>query len=129
VRRSIYDSEYERVRREAARGRSRPEFPESDETPSVAPVNIPDDGFKERMTQFGQSQTKQRDEARAKADQYTASINERMLRREYTDLGLTPPEPLVSLAVLKLIGWKIEKNIDAYGKEVFALVKPDKRNE
>ena len=129
MKRSLYDSEYERVRREAGLkngGHLRPEFPEDDDPapPRAATTAIVHDPeFKERMAASAAQEAERRAQAKAEGDRYSREVNARMARREYEVLGLTPPEPFVSLALLKSLGWKVE-HFEIGGQERWELIRP-----
>jgi hypothetical protein len=129
VKRSLYDSEYDRVRREAGmknNGRLRPEFPEDEETeaPRAARTEIVhDQEFKDRMAAAAVHQAERRAKDKAEGDRYSREMNERIARREYEVLGLTPPDPLISLALLKSLGWRVE-HFGIGGQERWELIRP-----
>jgi hypothetical protein len=120
MKRSLYDSEYERVRREA--GLDRPEFAEPEESPPVdiARIEAAHDDFKGRMAAFDVHETQRRAEAKAEADRYTREINERGRLAEFAHAGVAPPVGVqASLELLLWIGWTIE---EADGQKV--LIRP-----
>ena len=131
MKRSLYDSEYEKVRREAGlknNGRLRPEFPD-DFDPIAPPLRampadiVHDEEFKQRMDARSAHETEQAAKRRVESERYTREVNARMARREYEVLGLTPPEPFVSLALLKSLGWKVE-HFEIGGQERWELMRP-----
>jgi hypothetical protein len=115
VKRSLYDSEYERIRREAGMRDSRPqpEFLDEEELKleeqrTAARVNEINDDFRARMAALGEAERQKIAAAQASLDAWRKEFNERVIKREYTQLGLMPPEPLVSLSLLRKLGWTVQ---------------------
>ncbi len=116
MKRTRYDSEYERVRRESGVGRA--EFPEPidfSKPVDLGRVEAAHDDFKERMASFAARDSAEAAKRRASADELSRRANEAILAREYRELGLTPPfvdgagAPSVSLSMLLSLGWTVGK--------------------
>lgn len=124
MKRSLYDTEYERVRREA--GLDRAEFPEpAAASPPIDEVRVKaaHEDFKQRMAELDAWETKRAAEAAARTDAFTRHNNERVRLAEFARASLVPPVGTqTSLELLLWMGWKIE---EADGQRV--LVRPGKR--
>jgi hypothetical protein len=113
-----YDSEYDKVRKRS--GLAKPEFDFDDLQPAKPRAAPVDEDYQKRMAERVAIETAQAAERRAEMDSWRAKANREAIMREYNDLGLTPPEPLVSLSLLESIGWKVEK----YGDR-WELIRPE----
>ena len=126
MKRSLYNSEYERVRREA--GLDRAEFPEFAAAPppiDEARVKDAHEDFKQRMVELDTWETKRAAEAAARADAFTRHNNERVRLAEFARASLAPPAGTqTSLELLLWMGWKIE---EADGQRVLVRPVPMKR--
>lgn len=130
MRRGRHDAEYHKVRDRAEMKvdmRRNVEFPDDD--PDVRPpqvsfrVEMMRQEIREICTRETEAEIQRNAENAAKLNARRAEFNERVIRREFIDLGLDPPEPLVSLSFLKMMGWTVE---EISGKPV--LVKPGKQH-
>jgi hypothetical protein len=120
VKRTRYDSEYDRVRREAGFDKPQYEFPEEqEEVESVGRVRQMQQDFAERAEAMRAAEAEKSRQMSAELDARRAEFSDRVIRREYAALGIVPPTPLVSLSLLRLMGWSVEQ----IGDE-FVLVKP-----
>jgi hypothetical protein len=111
MKRSRHDSEYEKVRR----SRPRPEFPDDRPDPA-APARVKE-MFEEVKERLAEGNAAEERAERARAEEHTKrskAFTLELIRREYDRLGITPPEPLVSLALLETIGWRIERVGDRF---------------
>jgi hypothetical protein len=111
MKRTLYDSEYDRIRKAAGLARPQYEFDEFEgrEAPPSFRVDELNDDFKQRMAERSEHEKQKEAAAKANHDAWHKGVNDRMIRREYESLGITPPEPLVSLSMLRKIGWTIEQ--------------------
>ena len=118
MKRTAYDSEYDRIRRQSGMSRPRPEF-DIDDEPSVADlgrVARAHEDFKRRMAELTAIETKQRAETKARADEFSMAANRAHVLGEYLGRGVEPPftdeqgNPTVSLSLLMQMGWRIEGN-------------------
>jgi hypothetical protein len=120
MKRSLFDSEYERIRRESGLARKQPEFPEDDERAPQAPISSERvaaalDDFHERMGARTAHETEEAERRKAEYDQNAARWNGRLRLQEYQRAGVTPPTvdfdgwPTVSLPMLLRLGWSIER--------------------
>jgi hypothetical protein len=114
MKRTRYDSEYERVRREAGVG----QFPEPidfSKPVDLGRVEAAHDDFKERMAAFAARDAEEAAKRKASADELSRRANASALAGEYRTFGLAPPlaggdgAPRVSLSMLLSIGWTIAK--------------------
>jgi hypothetical protein len=120
MKRSRFDSEYDQVRRAAGLGR--PEFPEAkEEQLSEDRVAAANADFRMRMNELEKAESALAAEKRVRFDQLRKEYNLRMIRRQYENLKITPPEPLVSLSLLLQLGWRIEE-VGIEGR--YSLVRP-----
>lgn len=131
MKRSLYDGEYHRVSDRAklkSDMRRNVEFPDDDpenrDKASAEHVRRTADEAMERLSGESDAERKRRAEIAASLDARSAEFNERMIKREFTALGLDPPQPLVSLGLLKQMGWTIQ---EIEGKAT--LVSPGKQHQ
>ena len=117
MKRTAYDSEYDRIRRQSGMSQPRPEF-DIDE-PTVRALNRvveAHEDFKRRMADLMAIETKQRAEAKARADEFSIDANRAHVMGEYIGRGVEPPftddqgRPTVSLSLLMQMGWRIDGN-------------------
>lgn len=124
MKRTLYDSEYDRVRRKAGFDKPRYEFPdEQEERESEARVEEMSADFRRRMAAVAAEEARVTGERLAAQNKRTSEYSAIVIRREYAALGLTPPEPLVSLALLRRLGWTLEEFVIG-GETRWALTKP-----
>lgn len=129
MKRSLYDAEYDKVRREAdvkltPNQRANkwpgfdqsPEFPEPGKPPvDLARVDRAHADFKARMSALEASHAKAAAEASARSTTHTLASNKLVMVREYQQCGVSPPFvddkglPRYSLAFLLKMGWTIEE--------------------
>ena len=124
MKRDRYASELDRVMRE--RRLANMEFFDPDEpaeAQAAARVEASRQDFHERMRQREEAQSALEAEAKAKHDAKMRDFDRKVKLREYAALGLTPPEPLVSLDLLKSIGWRVER-ISYFGEDRWELIRP-----
>lgn len=133
MKRTRYDSEYERVRREAGiGGGALPEFPEAEEPDAHGQkdsdrVARAHDDFKKRMGAVGAQDAAGAAERKARADDLTARANASVLILEYAAQRVRPPltdghgVPTVSLPMLLQLGWTIQRVGDGLG----VLLRPE----
>jgi hypothetical protein len=113
VRHSRFDSEYDRVRREAGFAKPKYEFPEEDEPDQKGQVTSDrvkamNEDFQHRMSELANHERQKTAEADANHARRRREFDEKVIRREYEALGLKPPEPLVSLSLLRSMGWRVD---------------------
>ena len=130
MKRSLFDSEYERVRRQAGLNQPRLEFDMDD--PDVNGERVADrvtrahEDFKQRMAELDAVNVKQAAERKVAADQRSMEANRIQLLGEYEAAGVYPPftddsgKPTISLSLLKRLGWRIE----SFGSDGYSLVPP-----
>ena len=115
MKRSLFDAEYEKVRRRTA-ARPRPEFPEAGidfEQPDRVEAARLD--FHRRMEALRAHEAVIDAERKALAADTTARANRLLLLTEYERAGVRPPYvnddnvPTISLSLLLQRGWKIEE--------------------
>ena len=117
MKRTAYDSEYDRVRRQSGMSRLRPEF-DVDEPGVADPGRVAraHEDFKRHMAELTAIETKQRAETKARADEFSMAANRAHVLGEYLGRGVEPPftdeqgNPTVSLSLLMQMGWRIEGN-------------------
>jgi hypothetical protein len=113
MKRSLFDSEYDRVRRDAGLARpryERPEFPDEAAEAQAERVAAGLADFHARMAELKAAEQQHVVDVDRKHNERRAMIDERMRLREFTDLGLTPPEgSKCSLGLLLQIGWRVEQ--------------------
>jgi len=110
MKRGRHDSDYDEVRRRAGYTRPQPEFPDEEEDRAVAArVMQKSEEFKARMAEIDKQDAQRNGEMAARLEARSKEISRRIIVREYAALGVAPPEPLVSLALLRKIGWHIEE--------------------
>jgi hypothetical protein len=129
MRRTRYDAEYERVRREA--GLPPPEFPcEPEPRQPAAPIDLgrvdaAHADFKARMAALSDHERAAAAVRKVEADALSKRANLSVLVTEFARAGVRPPcvnqagEPTVSLPTLLWLGWTIADRDD--GK---VLVRP-----
>lgn len=110
MKRTRYDSEYDKIRDRTGLSRPQVEFPEQED----APADVVTEDFRRRMDERAAIEATQAAERKADLEKWRASANRDMVAREYLDYGLTPPDPLVSLSLLQSIGWKLEQYGDRW---------------
>lgn len=130
MKRSLFDSEYERVRRQVGRNQPRPEFdmdePDSNGERVADRVRTSHEDFKRRMAELDAVSVKQQAERKARADKFSCEANRVQLLAEYESAGVHPPftdddgKPTISLSLLKRMGWRIEN----FGNDGYSLVPP-----
>jgi hypothetical protein len=113
MKRSLYDSEYDRIRKAAGYTAPRYEFPDEEGETAAARrtadrINELNDDFRARMAALGEMERQKIAAAQASLDAWRKEHNERQIKREYEQLGLIPPEPLVSLSMLYHLGWTVQ---------------------
>jgi hypothetical protein len=106
MKRSLYDSEYERVRRQA--GMTQPEFPEPREV-EIGTPRVLDEDFRQRMAVNAEHEAKKAAERKVHADALSMRANELVRLKEYERAGVDPLPGGVSLALALHMGWKIEQ--------------------
>lgn len=110
MKRDRYESDYERVRRQA--GLARSEFPEPDTSPRQGEVGEPqpiDDGFRDRMAELARLDAEKAAERKIHADALTLRANELVRLKEYQRAGVDPMPGGISLSLALQMGWKIEQ--------------------
>lgn len=108
MKRDRFESEYERVRRQA--GLAPPEFPETSPRRGEVGEPIPvDDDFRERMAETARLDAEKAAERKVHADALTARSNERVRLAEYARAGVDPLPGGVSLSLALQMGWRIEQ--------------------
>lgn len=132
MKRTRYDTEYDRVREAAGLTRPQYDFPdeEAEERDRAARQARIDAGMvemRERMAKNEAVETEAQRRAAAEMDANRVRWNERIKRQEFERLGLTPPEPLVSLALMISLGWRVEKVTGPEGVERMELLHPVQR--
>lgn len=134
MKRTRYDSEYERVRRSAGLPYATYDLPEEpDASGQMAPdrVEAALGDFKQRMGALEAQDAAAAAERKAKADALTARANATVLIHEYAAQGIHPPltdgrgVPTVSLAMLLQIGWTIQR----VGDGLALLLRPEPKPE
>jgi hypothetical protein len=134
MKRTRYDSEYERVRRDAGLGAAQLDLPEEpDANGQMAPdrVEAALGDFKQRMGALEAQDAAAAAERKAKADDLTARANASVLIHEYAAQGVRPPltdghgVPTVSLAMLLQLGWTIQR----VGEGLGVLLRPEPKPE
>lgn len=109
MKRTRFDSEYDKVRRAAGYTKPNYEFPEArEEQLSQERVAAASADFRASMDELANAENALSAEKRVRFDQWRKEHNLKILRREYLDLGITPPVPLVSLGLLIQLGWRVE---------------------
>lgn len=131
MKRTRYDSEYERVRREAGiGGAAQPEFPDEPDAHGQKDsdrVARAHDDFKKRMGAVGAQDAAAAAERKARADDLTARANASVLILEYAAQRVRPPltdghgVPTVSLPMLLQLGWTIQR----VGDGLAVLLRPE----
>lgn len=116
MKRDRFESEYERIRREAGMAR-RPEFPEEEQPDASGRLRQERiaaslDDFHRRMTALNDAERVQTEQREAEMDAWRAVWRERFIRREYEVRGLTPPEPPEALGLLLQLGWRVEQSTE-----------------
>jgi hypothetical protein len=132
LKRSLYDSEYERVRREAGVGaRSRPDFLDDDEETRISErVDAKLQDFRERMAELRVAETTAEARRQVDADARRKVWHRRAVIGEYQRAGLTPPiiggdgMPAVSLSLLLSLGWQVREMLQVTGGTRLELLKP-----
>ena len=110
MKRTRFDSDYDEIRRAAGFAKPAYEFPDVEEEKlSAERVEAMNADFKERMQALADAERTSDATKRAEFDAWRRDYNIRVIKRQYTDLGLMPPEPLVSLSLLLQFGWKVEQ--------------------
>lgn len=110
MKRSAYDSEYDRVRQKAGYARPRPDFPdEREEHSAAARVAVKNAEFQKRMADLGAQEAQRTVELEVLLAERSKEISRRMILREYEKEGLQPPAVgvLVSMPLLLKLGWQI----------------------
>ena len=111
MKRDGLETEYDKVQRRKRYERAL-EFPEEeDRADLIARIEVAHAGFKERMAELDEQETKREAEARARATEHTMRANKMALIDEYKRAGLEPPatEMAVSLSLMLSLGWRIEE--------------------
>lgn len=125
MKRSRFDSDYERVRRKPP-----PEFPDAGDDDLFAReraerIAASHADFRDRMAKLAEIEKKQEEERKIRADANTRRSNRLALIHEYERAGVAPPlvnedgTPSCSLSLLLQLGWSIERFGDS-----LTLVKP-----
>jgi hypothetical protein len=108
MKRDGLESEYDKVQRRKRYERAL-EFPEEqDRADVIARIEAAHAGFKERMAELDEQETRREAEARARATEHTMRANKLALIGEYEAAGLEPRMD-VSLPMLLSLGWRIEE--------------------
>lgn len=108
MRRDLYTSEYERVRRRAGLGRT--EFFDPDEPPTPAEraaVEAMRADAAARLQEDALAAVERRAAAQASLDALRRRTNERLMRAGWERYGLAPPDPLCSLELMLSVGWRL----------------------
>jgi CRISPR/Cas system-associated protein Cas5 (RAMP superfamily) len=122
MKRSLYDSEYDRVRRDAGYTKPRYEFEGLDVEIDAAAAEREKQEFRARMAEAELAEKKRLEELEERHRQRRLEGDRRLLLWEYERLGLMPLEPLISLGLALSLGWRIEQIGDRN-----TLVKPENR--
>lgn len=130
MKRSLFDSEYDRVRRQSGLNQPRPEFdmdePDAHGERVADRVTRAHEDFKQRMAELDVVNVKHAAERKVAADQRSMEANRIQLLGEYEAAGIYPPftddsgKPTISLSLLKRLGWRIEN----FGSDGNSLVPP-----
>jgi hypothetical protein len=111
MKRTSYDSEYDKVRRAAApRAAPQPKPMDRVMTPREADrAQVQDiiDEMHAREQEREEAERVARQERNVEDAKRSAEFNRRAILREYSERGLAPPYPLVALETLLFCGWKI----------------------
>jgi hypothetical protein len=129
MKRTRYDSEYERIRREA--GLAKPQYDFPDDDPAKLPqldterVKTAHADFKARMEVRTQYEIEQAAKRKVEADELSARANESLRLAEFDLYGVEPPDGMrVSLPLLISLGWTIE---EVEGQKVLVRPQPSKQ--
>jgi hypothetical protein len=126
MKRSPYDSEYDRIRREAGYAKPQYEFSDEDPKPDIARVQAAHEDFKARMAELCKVEEAGAAIRKARSDELSHRANLSVLFDEYHRAGVSAPSvtadgiPTVSLSLLISLGWSIQN----YGIEGATLVPP-----
>lgn len=113
MKRDRFESDYERVRREA--GLARRDFDEPGGPTLAERIEIAHENFKERMAEVDKVDTEQAARRSAEAAAHSARWNARIRLQEYHRAGVKPPKvdfdgnPEHSLPLMLSLGWRVAR--------------------
>ncbi len=126
MKRTAYDSEYDRIRREAGYAKPQYEFPDEETKPDIARVQAAHEDFKARIAELRKVEEAGAAIRKVRADELSHRANLSVLFDEYRRAGVSAPFvtadgiPTVSLSLLISLGWSIQN----LGIEGATLVSP-----